>query len=121
MGAGVVHIYLLKAALNAIRKHRGEPTLDAVDFLALVKDKLQLMEMDPSLLYRSVNEGWPPRWKSPGVPLCTPCGSGSNANPRLIPHGGPAADSRKVILPKSGSRLRKRQIDLTLRSHFEHV
>jgi Fe-S cluster assembly ATP-binding protein len=55
---GVANIYLLKAALNAIRKHRGEPELDAIDFLALVKDKLKLMEMDQSLLYRSVNEGF---------------------------------------------------------------
>src|SRR6202043_374154 len=55
---GVSNIYLLKAALNAIRKHRGEPALDAVDLLALVKNKLKLMEMDPSLLYRSVNEGF---------------------------------------------------------------
>src|SRR6266446_1469591 len=55
---GVSNIYLLKAALNAIRKHRGEQELDAIDFLALVKDKLRLMEMDQSLLYRSVNEGF---------------------------------------------------------------
>jgi len=55
---GVSNVYLLKAALNAIRMHRGEPALDAVDFLALVKDKLKLMGMDPSLLYRSVNEGF---------------------------------------------------------------
>src|SRR5437868_11307858 len=55
---GVSNIYLLKAGLNAIRKHRGEPALDAMDFLALVKDKLQLMEMDQDLLYRSVNEGF---------------------------------------------------------------
>ena len=55
---GVANIYLLKAALNAIRKHRGEQELDAIDFLALVKDKLRLMEMDQSLLYRSVNEGF---------------------------------------------------------------
>ena len=55
---GVSNVYLLKAALNAIRKHRGEPALDAMDFLALVKDKLKLMGMDPSLLYRSVNEGF---------------------------------------------------------------
>jgi Fe-S cluster assembly ATP-binding protein len=53
---GVANIYLLKAAVNALRKHRGEPELDAVDFLALVKGKLQLMGMDQSLLYRSVNE-----------------------------------------------------------------
>jgi len=55
---GVANIYLLKAALNAVRKHRGQPELDAIDFLALVKDKLKLMEMDQSLLYRSVNEGF---------------------------------------------------------------
>ncbi|MGH6626111.1 MAG: Fe-S cluster assembly ATPase SufC [Burkholderiaceae bacterium] len=55
---GVANIYLLKAAVNALRKHRGEPELDAVDFLALVKGKLQLMGMDASLLYRSVNEGF---------------------------------------------------------------
>jgi Fe-S cluster assembly ATP-binding protein len=55
---GVANIYLLKAALNAIRKHHGEPELDAMDFLALVKAKLKLMGMDPSLLYRSVNEGF---------------------------------------------------------------
>ncbi|WP_372526242.1 Fe-S cluster assembly ATPase SufC [Piscinibacter sp.] len=55
---GVANIYLLKAALNAIRKHRGESELDAFDFLALVKGKLKLMDMDQSLLYRSVNEGF---------------------------------------------------------------
>jgi Fe-S cluster assembly ATP-binding protein len=55
---GVANIYLLKAALNAIRKHRGEPDLDAIDFLALVKGKLKLMDMEQGLLYRSVNEGF---------------------------------------------------------------
>jgi len=55
---GVANIYLLKAAVNAIRKHRGEAELDAMDFLALVKDKLSLMGMDQALLYRAVNEGF---------------------------------------------------------------
>ncbi|MDE2196572.1 MAG: Fe-S cluster assembly ATPase SufC [Gammaproteobacteria bacterium] len=55
---GVNNVYLLKAAYNAIRKHRGEEQLDAVDFLALVKAKMQLMEMDASLLSRAVNEGF---------------------------------------------------------------
>ena len=55
---GVSNIYLLKAALNAVRKHRGEAELDAMDFLARVKDKLKLMQMDQGLLYRSVNEGF---------------------------------------------------------------
>ena len=55
---GVGNVYLLKAALNAQRKHRGLPELDAMDFLALVKDKMKLMEMNESMLYRAVNEGF---------------------------------------------------------------
>ena len=55
---GVNNVYLLKAAYNAIRKHRGEEQLDAMDFLTLVKAKMQLMEMDASLLSRAVNEGF---------------------------------------------------------------
>jgi len=55
---GVANIYLLKAALNALRKHRGEPELDAMDFLALVRDRLKLMGMDEALLYRPVNQGF---------------------------------------------------------------
>ncbi|MGE5624304.1 MAG: Fe-S cluster assembly ATPase SufC [Bacillota bacterium] len=55
---GVNNVYLLKAAFNAIRKQRGEEALDAMDFLALVKAKMQFMEMDPSFLNRAVNEGF---------------------------------------------------------------
>ena len=55
---GVSNIYLLKAALNAVRKSRGERELDAMDFLALVKERMQLVEMKEELLYRSVNEGF---------------------------------------------------------------
>jgi Fe-S cluster assembly ATP-binding protein len=55
---GVNNVYLLKAAFNAIRKQRGEEELDAMDFLALVKAKMQFMEMDPSFLSRAVNEGF---------------------------------------------------------------
>jgi Fe-S cluster assembly ATP-binding protein len=55
---GVANIYFLKAAVNAARRHRGEPELDAMDFLVLVKEKFRLMEMDESLLYRAVNEGF---------------------------------------------------------------
>jgi Fe-S cluster assembly ATP-binding protein len=56
--AGVSNVYFLKAALNAIRKHRGEPELDAVEFLALVKDRARVVEIDPELVKRSVNEGF---------------------------------------------------------------
>ena len=55
---GVSNMYFLKTALNAIRKHRGEEELDAVEFLALVKKKSKLVELDQSLLNRPVNEGF---------------------------------------------------------------
>jgi Fe-S cluster assembly ATP-binding protein len=55
---GVNNTYFLKAALNAIRKHKGLEELDAVDFLQLVKEKMKLMEIDETLLNRSVNEGF---------------------------------------------------------------
>jgi Fe-S cluster assembly ATP-binding protein len=55
---GVSNIYLLKAALNAVRKHRGLSELDAMDFLTLVREKLKLVEMKEEFLYRSVNEGF---------------------------------------------------------------
>ena len=55
---GVNNIYLLKAALNAIRKHKGEPELDAMEFMSLVKEKMKLVQMNEDLLTRSVNEGF---------------------------------------------------------------
>jgi Fe-S cluster assembly ATP-binding protein len=55
---GVNNVYLLKAGLNAIRKHRGEPEVDAFEFLALVREKMKLMQMDESFLSRGVNEGF---------------------------------------------------------------
>jgi Fe-S cluster assembly ATP-binding protein len=55
---GVNNAYLLKAALNAVRRQRGEPELDAFDFLALIRDKMKLMQMDESFLSRGVNEGF---------------------------------------------------------------
>jgi Fe-S cluster assembly ATP-binding protein len=55
---GVSNIYFLKAALNAIRKYRGLPELDAMDFLSLVREKVEMVKMDESLIYRAVNEGF---------------------------------------------------------------
>jgi Fe-S cluster assembly ATP-binding protein len=55
---GVNNAYLLKAGLNAVRRQRGEPELDAFEFLALVRDKMKLMQMDESFLNRGVNEGF---------------------------------------------------------------
>ncbi|MEP7244397.1 MAG: Fe-S cluster assembly ATPase SufC [Gammaproteobacteria bacterium] len=55
---GVNNVYLLKAAINAARKHRGEQEVDAFDFLGLVREKMKLMRMDDSFLTRGVNEGF---------------------------------------------------------------
>ena len=55
---GVNNVYLLKAAMNAIRKHRGEAELDAFEFLALVKEKMKVVKMKEDLLNRAVNEGF---------------------------------------------------------------
>jgi len=55
---GVSNTYFLRAALNAIRSHRGEPELDAIDFLKLVRERMQLVKLDESLLKRPVNDGF---------------------------------------------------------------
>jgi Fe-S cluster assembly ATP-binding protein len=55
---GVNSTYFLKAALNEIRKSKGQPELDAIEFLDLVKDKIKLLELKDDLLKRSVNEGF---------------------------------------------------------------
>ncbi len=55
---GVSNTYFLKAALNAIRKHRGEEELDAMEFLSLMKKRMKLVDIDQELLNRPVNEGF---------------------------------------------------------------
>src|SRR4028118_1801370 len=55
---GVSTSYFLKAAVNAVRKHRGQPELDAAEFLKLVRDKMRLLRMDTSFMNRAVNEGF---------------------------------------------------------------
>ena len=55
---GVSNTYFMRAALNALRRHRGEPEVDAMDFLALIKERARLVKMDEALLNRSVNEGF---------------------------------------------------------------
>ena len=55
---GVSNVAMLKEAVNALRKHRGEPGLDAMDFLKLARERLKLVEMKEEFLYRSVNEGF---------------------------------------------------------------
>jgi Fe-S cluster assembly ATP-binding protein len=55
---GVNNSYFLKAALNALRKHKGQQELDAVEFLQVIREKAKLLEMDQSMLHRAVNEGF---------------------------------------------------------------
>jgi Fe-S cluster assembly ATP-binding protein len=55
---GVGNTYFLKAALNAVRKHRGLPDMDAIEFLKMVRGKMKLVQMDEGLLNRPVNEGF---------------------------------------------------------------
>ena len=55
---GVTNINFLKASVNAVRKEQGKNTLDAIDFLSFIREKCQLLEMDESFLYRSINEGF---------------------------------------------------------------
>ena len=55
---GVSNTYFLKAALNAVRKHRGEPEMDAMEFLKLVRERMKLIKMEEALLTRPVNEGF---------------------------------------------------------------
>ena len=55
---GVSNTYFLKAALNAVRKHRGLPEMDALEFLAMVRQKMKLVQMEETLLNRPVNEGF---------------------------------------------------------------
>ena len=55
---GVSNVYFLKAAVNAIRKHRGEEELDAMEFMKVVREKIKLVNLDQSFISRSVNEGF---------------------------------------------------------------
>ena len=55
---GVTTSYFLKASVNALRKHRGEEELDAIDFLGLVRDRMKAVDMDEKFLHRAINEGF---------------------------------------------------------------
>ena len=55
---GVSNVYFLKAAMNAIRNHRGEEELDAMEFMKVVREKIKLVNLDQSFISRSVNEGF---------------------------------------------------------------
>src|ERR1043165_8910432 len=68
---GVSTDYFLKAAVNEVSKHRGEPELDAMQFLKLFKEKRELLEIDPSFTRRAVNQGFSggEKKRNEGVPM----------------------------------------------------
>ena len=55
---GVNNMYFLKAAVNAVRKSRGEEEIDAVDFLSMIREKLKMVALDESFIHRPVNDGF---------------------------------------------------------------
>ena len=55
---GISNAYFLRSALNAVRKYHGQDEMDAMDFLPMLREKLKLLEMDDSMMNRSVNEGF---------------------------------------------------------------
>ena len=55
---GVNNMYFLKAAVNAVRKYRGEEEIDAVDFLSMIREKLKMVDLDESFIHRPVNDGF---------------------------------------------------------------
>ncbi len=55
---GVSNTYFLRAAKNAVHKHRGEPEIDAMSFMKFIREKAEQLELDPGMLSRSVNEGF---------------------------------------------------------------
>ncbi len=83
---GVNSTYFLKAALNEIRKSKGESELDAMEFLNLVKDKIKLLELNEDLLKRSVNEGFSGGEKKRNEIFQMPCSNpGSPSSTKRIP------------------------------------
>ena len=67
---GITNNYFMKTALNAIRRARGEKEIDAIDFLKLIKEKAKLVDMDPAMLSRSVNEGFSGGEKKRAMRFC---------------------------------------------------
>ena len=107
---GVSNIYLLKAALNAIRKHKGLSEVDAMDFLKLVKEKIKAVNLDEQFLYRGVNEGFSGGEKKrneilqmavlePRLCILDETDSGLDIDLRLVAEGvNPASPNRSFIL-----------------------
>jgi Fe-S cluster assembly ATP-binding protein len=116
---GVNNVYLLKAALNAQRKHRGLPELDAFEFLGLTKDRMKRMQMDEGFLNRGVNEGFSGGEKKrnevlqmailePALAILDETDSGLDIDAlKVVANGvnGVRADSRAIVMVTHYQRL----------------
>ena len=89
---GVSTTYVLRAAVNATRTHRGLEERDATDFLGLLKDKMNLVEMDQTLLHRAMNEGFSGGEKKRNEILCRP-----SMGARPIPQSCGATTDRQTL------------------------
>jgi len=116
---GVNNVYLLKAALNALRKERGESEVDAFEFLALVREKMQIMRMEDSFLSRGVNEGFSGGEKKRNEILQMLV-----LEPRLAildeTDSGLDIDALKVVA-EGVNRLRSRDRSIVLVTHYQRL
>jgi len=116
---GVSNIYLLKAAVNARRRHQGLQELDAMDFLSLVKEKVRFMEMDEKMLYRAVNEGF-----SGGEKKCNEILQMIMLEPSLVlldeTDSGLDIDALKVV-SKGVNSLRSPERAMVLVTHYQRL
>ncbi len=116
---GVNNVYLLKAALNALRKQRGEPEVDAFEFLALVREKMKVMRMEDSFLSRGVNEGFSGGEKKRNEILQMLV-----LEPRLAildeTDSGLDIDALKIVA-EGVNRLRSRERSIVLVTHYQRL
>jgi Fe-S cluster assembly ATP-binding protein len=116
---GVNNVYLLKAALNALRKQRGESEVDAFEFLALVREKMKIMRMQDSFLSRGVNEGFSGGEKKRNEILQMLV-----LEPRLAildeTDSGLDIDALKIVA-EGVNRLRSRERSIVLVTHYQRL
>jgi len=116
---GVTTSVFLKAALNAVRRSRGEPELDAAAFLRLARERMQLVEMDKELLHRSLNEGF-----SGGEKKRNEIFQMAMLEPRLCvldePDSGLDIDALRVVA-KGVSALRSPERTMLVITHYQRL
>jgi Fe-S cluster assembly ATP-binding protein len=116
---GVDTSYFLKAAVNAVRKHHGEPDVDTMEFLKLVREKMALLKMDQSFMHRAVNEGF-----SGGEKKRNEIFQMAVCNPKLAlmdeTDSGLDIDALKIVANGANS-LRRRDRAILLVTHYQRL